>query len=427
MSGSGGSESSTDLLSAFGRLPQRVAKGLWGQQLGPQLRYLGMGAPEGSKRYLRQQERLDSATGPMADIFRYLRGGIVPESIGGAEAVGAEMATRGRDAFDVYSGEVDRALSSLPFFQEQIEGALAQLPAFQEYASQGAGLAAGAAERAFSPIADEDMFRVARDRGLESVRAGTAARGMEMSGEGQQGETDFIRDLVMGLRDRRFGEQQQALRGLDESILAGTSVAGATGPLAMAGADISTAGVPIAGSMFEAVNSLGQALMSEFNMPLEQAQQLMGLLTGGQTNAMGLLQQILPTTGSSSKGLQFCCAADTPIRTPRGTRPISRLRVGDVVQSRDAAGRPVRGHVIATVRRPIRPGHLFLQLQDGTRISPNHPLPDGTPMYARVDGAMVWAGRARFTYDVQIDTGVYFVGDVALGSTLDTFPQRRAA
>jgi len=127
-----------------------------------------------------------------------------------------------------------------------------------------------------------------------------------------------------------------------------------------------------------------------------------------------------------------CLAADTPIATPSGDRPVSELTAGDLVYSVNASGvvlvpilrtnaSPVMDHVVVRVR-----------LASGVTlsISPVHPTADGRrfgDLQAgdELDGHLITSAelvpyQESFTYDIlpDSDSGTYYAGGVLVGSTL---------
>jgi hypothetical protein len=128
-----------------------------------------------------------------------------------------------------------------------------------------------------------------------------------------------------------------------------------------------------------------------------------------------------------------CAAPTTPIATPAGDRPISELRVGDLVYSIDH-GRLVAVPIARVHREPVTSAHRMVELRlaHGATlvVSPGHPTADGRRFSdlaagARLDGVAVLGARLvgydqPFTYDIlpASDTGAYFAGGVLIGSTL---------
>jgi hypothetical protein len=145
-----------------------------------------------------------------------------------------------------------------------------------------------------------------------------------------------------------------------------------------------------------------------------------------------------PEAGTCPVGCPDCdCAApDTPIATPDGERPISELRVGDLVYSIE--GEAIVPVPIRAVNRTRVSDHqvVHVELESGRslRISARHPTADGRDfgmLYAHgeIDGvtiqrAALEAYTEPFTYDIlpSSSTGVYFAAGVAIGSTLHELP-----
>jgi hypothetical protein len=146
-----------------------------------------------------------------------------------------------------------------------------------------------------------------------------------------------------------------------------------------------------------------------------------------------------PVDGTCPTGCAACtCAApSTPIATPSGDRPISEIKVGDLVYSVDR-GRLAIVPVARVHREPVTAAHRMVELRLGHAtllLSPGHPTADGRTFGAltagdRLDGAPVLGARLvrydqPFTYDIlpASDTGTYLAGGVLVGSTLA--PARR--
>jgi hypothetical protein len=131
----------------------------------------------------------------------------------------------------------------------------------------------------------------------------------------------------------------------------------------------------------------------------------------------------------------ICLARGSRIETPTGGIAVDALRIGDTVWTRDAAGRPITGTVLALGSTTAPAGHqvVHLVLADGRTLtaSPGHPLADSRRLGDLlpgdlVDGAPVlgavlvpYSGGATFDLVVSGPTGAYFVDGIALGSTID--------
>jgi hypothetical protein len=128
-----------------------------------------------------------------------------------------------------------------------------------------------------------------------------------------------------------------------------------------------------------------------------------------------------------------CTAATTPVATPTGERPISELRVGDLVYSVDR-GAFVVVPIKLVHRTPVPATHRVVEvkLAHGAvlHVTPNHPTADGRTFGDlargdRLDGTPVVAVRVipygqAFTYDIlpDSDSGAYVAGGVLIGSAL---------
>jgi hypothetical protein len=146
-----------------------------------------------------------------------------------------------------------------------------------------------------------------------------------------------------------------------------------------------------------------------------------------------------PVDGTCPTGCAACdCAApNTPIATPSGERPISEIKVGDLVYSVDH-GRLAVVPVARVHRQSVTAAHRMVELRLSHAtllLSPGHPTADGRTFGAlaagdRLDGAPVLGARLvrydqPFTYDIlpASDTGTYLASGVLVGSTLA--PARR--
>ena len=129
----------------------------------------------------------------------------------------------------------------------------------------------------------------------------------------------------------------------------------------------------------------------------------------------------------------ICLDGATRIATPDGPRPVAELRSGDPIWTTDAAGRRVRGTVLAAASVAAPPSHRLVELviADGRtlRASPGHPTADGRTIGdlgpgSVIDGAIVVsaeivASGAR-TWDILPSgpTGTYWADGILLRSTL---------
>ena len=145
-----------------------------------------------------------------------------------------------------------------------------------------------------------------------------------------------------------------------------------------------------------------------------------------------------PVDGTCPVGCPLCDCADpdTPVATPTGERRIADLRVGDLVYSVDQKGVTV-APIVETRRTPVRHHHVVrVELSSGRvlELSGPHPTVDGRRFSdlaagQTLDGTRIVSVelidyRHAFTYDIlpATDTGAYFAGGVAIGSTLMQAP-----
>jgi hypothetical protein len=234
--------------------------------------------------------------------------------------------------------------------------------AAQTGAGRGLELAQRYAEQAASPIGGEDLYQVAARRVLGQVRPGLAARGLEAGGGGAQAESEALRDLTFQFAQQRAGQRQQTLQGLQAAAqglgglqtqalqnvgaaagglgqlqqagLAGLGQAAGglqeaaarqgalgqsmlpylqamqqagqgIGQAAQTGAGLAMTGPQLAQQQAGAVQQLGQALSQQYGIPMQQAGQLLSLLTAGTQPGLSMLGQIGPQPISSGKGFRI--------------------------------------------------------------------------------------------------------------------------
>ncbi len=130
----------------------------------------------------------------------------------------------------------------------------------------------------------------------------------------------------------------------------------------------------------------------------------------------------------------ICLARGTLIATPAGQIPVEQMKVGDIVWSADASGRPFPAVVLEVGSTPVPATHevVHLVLADGRSVdvSPGHPLADGREVGSlhpgdQVDGSTVlsaelvtYSGGATFDLLPAGPTGAYWANDILVGSTL---------
>lgn len=121
-----------------------------------------------------------------------------------------------------------------------------------------------------------------------------------------------------------------------------------------------------------------------------------------------------------------CLAPTALIACPGRMTQAAHLRAGDLVLSMDDVGAVVPAKIVGRQTVDIPPTHRFA-IVDGNYVSPSHPCANGAPV---ADFGLVSAETLGLTYTVDflIDspTGLYRVGDVWLGSTMDARHQRAA-
>jgi len=250
--------------------------------------------------------------------------------------------------------QMQGAQDQLARAQELLRGGAAQTGA-----EQAVNLAQRYAQQAASPIANEDLYQMASRRALAQLRPGLAARGLEAGGAGAQAEADTSRDLAyqfaanqaaqrqatlqgltgatqglgglqtqaqqnLGAAASGLGNlQQQGLQGLQgasqgvQQAAAGQAALGQTmlpylqalqqgaqgiQGAAQQGAQLAMAGPELAQQQANAINQLGQALMQQYNLPMQGAGSLLNLLTAGTSPGLQALSATAPQVANSSKG-----------------------------------------------------------------------------------------------------------------------------
>ncbi len=152
-----------------------------------------------------------------------------------------------------------------------------------------------------------------------------------------------------------------------------------------------------------------------------------GRVVGGVVTETGK-QQVFNTC-------PVCLAESALVATPAGDVPVTELRVGSLVWTRDARGVRVAAPVLRLGSAAAPPGHMMVRvlLSDGRRLSasPSHPLADGRPLEKlrgghTIDGALIEAielvpydGEATYDLLPAGETGVYWADGVPLASTLE--------
>ena len=145
-------------------------------------------------------------------------------------------------------------------------------------------------------------------------------------------------------------------------------------------------------------------------------------------------QCVNTSDGTCPRGCKLCVCANpaTPIETPDGARPISELKVGDLVYSVEH-DTIVPSPIVEIRRRPAK-GHVVPQVAFSNgqivQISGQHPTADGRTFAQLQAGDMLgslsvtsveWVTYEQpYTYDIlpATDTGYYFAAGAMIGSTL---------
>jgi len=417
----GSQQSTPTIQSPYGGLPMQVAGRINRQQLSPLLLGLGVGAGPKYQRLMADIQS-GRASGPLASAIQQIQQ-FAPGVISGAQGIGQRMSAEGEQAVQGLQSAITQAQAQMPQYLQGTnqafnasQGALgnaqnlygqaaAMLPGLQQISQQGTqgaqnalnlaqgytsgpqmqaaqaqlaraqGLLQGGtaetgaenavqlaqryAQQAASPIANEDLYRMASQRALASLRPGLAARGLEAGGSGAQAETDALTNLAYNFAQNQAAQRQATLQGLtgasqglgglqtqaQQNVGAAASGLGnlqqqglqglegaatnvqqaaqnqaglgqtmlpylqaiqqgaqGVGGMAQQGANINMMAPQLAGMQANAVNQLGQALMQQYNMPMQAAGNLTNLLTAGMSPGLQMLQATSPQIASSSKG-----------------------------------------------------------------------------------------------------------------------------
>jgi hypothetical protein len=269
-----GNQSGSDSVATglgYGSLPFEIARGS-NAQFGRPLRQ-GFGFNP-SEHFMNQ---LATARGPLADVIRSVQGfsgSVGPE----AQALGAQTAARGSQAYQTLTGQIDNYLQNLPQYQQE--------------ANLGATDATAAVRDAFSPVTSSALYGAASQRMLDQMRPGEAARGLESSGAAQGAEEAGLRDLTFQFAQNQAAQQQQALQGLQ----------GATGFANQMGQQ----GVGAAQALMQGAGQAQDLQSQQFQLPMQAIGNLLQMLQGGQQQGYQLLGQTSPQLGTtSSSGKDF--------------------------------------------------------------------------------------------------------------------------
>lgn len=263
---------SPDTVNPFGQTPYRQA-GRFGSQFANPLAWgFGIGRGKKANQFLSDLEAGKYEGSPLASFIQSGRD-VLPEYQNQMGALGQEIATRAPQLFGQYQGAIENYLKALPQYEQQ--------------ANQGAQLAQQSLQQAYSPIQSQALYQNAYSDALKSSQASAAGRGLLDAGSQVGQEEDLARQLANQFAERRFGEQQQALQG----------VQGATGFAAQ------LAGLAPAArqALFEAYPQLAQLQQLGVSLPFNALQQVLGFLSSTQNPTLALLQATAPTVAQQQK------------------------------------------------------------------------------------------------------------------------------
>jgi hypothetical protein len=261
------------VVSPYGNLPNRQAGQSYNQFANPLAAYFGLGTGQKAQREIGQVEGSDS---PLAQYMRQA-GAFLPQVFGQAQDVGSRIASMAPGLFDM--------------LRQQIGAAQGQVPGIQRAAAGATGQAQQAVNQAFSPIESQALFQNALRGGLESARGGAGARGLLDAGGQQAQEETMTRDLAAQFAQSQFGQQQQALQGLQ----------GALGSQA----GLLQLGPQFAQQLTAALPGLQQALMAGYQTPMDALSQVFQQFAAYQNPNLALLGMTGPQVATRSQGGGF--------------------------------------------------------------------------------------------------------------------------
>jgi len=257
------SSSDPQVVSPFGRMPNRIAERAAGQFTNPLTQGFGYNPSPGFER------GLATNPSPLANFIRQSRANMA-NYIPQAQQLSSQITAGANQAYGGYQAAVDQFM--------------AQLPGFQEQAGAATGAARTALEDAMSPLPGRATYQEAARRALAPAREGAAARGMLEGGQAQVGEQNMLSDLAFNVLQNEQANRQAAIQGLT----------GATG----FGAQLAAAGPEMQNQLFQAYPQLAQLLSGAQQLPMEAQNQILQFLTAAQDPTFSLLRMVLPSVAN---------------------------------------------------------------------------------------------------------------------------------
>ncbi|HKF98939.1 MAG TPA: hypothetical protein VKB20_11815 [Steroidobacteraceae bacterium] len=327
--------------SAYNQLAQSIAGA---QQQLPQWQQASQAALQAAQQGLTGAQGLfGGMQGMMPGLLQAGQGGLT----GAQQAMAAAQGALGGPAQQGMQAAMNQA-------QNLLTGGAAQAGA-----TQGLNLAQRYAQQMASPIQGEDLYQQAARRVMQSVGAQAGGAGLAGGGAGQQMQYEALTGLAGQMAQQQAANRQASLQGLaqqagtlgnlqQQAIQGLTGAAGGLGNItqqgiqgalnaaqgvqqaamgqagiygtqlpflqalqqsgqdilgaAQGGAQMAMYGPQLAQQQMAASQQLGQALMSQYQLPMQAAGGLLNLLTGGVSPGLSLTQATAPITTSSGKG-----------------------------------------------------------------------------------------------------------------------------
>ena len=290
-----GQETNPEVVSPFGRMPNRIANQQYSQFGGPLGAFFGAEPTFGPGRrgqrrqslWEAQRNSLMQGQGPLSQ-FAQQAAGFLPQVYGQAQGAGQQIASLAPGIFNMLKGQVNTALGQLPGIQQGAAGQVTQ--AQDALRSQQQML-----REQQSPIASQALYQNALRQGLEGQRGGQAARGLLDAGSAQAGEETFGRDLAAQFAQQQFGNQMAAAQGVQGGL---QGVQGALG----AQAGLLPLGAQLAGMTGEALPGLQAALQAGYATPMDAISSVYRQLAAFQDPQLALLQLTQPQVASRGEG-----------------------------------------------------------------------------------------------------------------------------
>lgn len=345
------SSSHPTTVSPFKNLPYQVAGGFNRGFAAPLSKAFSLEG--GSPAF---QKKLASADTPFADWIRQTQA-FLPTVMPQAQQLGSDIASRAPGLYNRIQSQVDQFLANLPGFQSWVSGGVnavnqglglvneganatresidaarnAQPAASQLLRSAAGGVdyAKRAVDEAFNPLANSAAYRLASQRALPGITSAATSRGLGGGGAEAGAEQDFLTQLALEMQAREQGNQQAALGGYTNAINANTGafaptttladliqrggaqfgelgsrsgvLGGQLGELATAGSNLGQAGITAATAGQTALDQYAAQMAASYQIPFEQAQNILKFITATHNPRLALLQATAPQVAEVSK------------------------------------------------------------------------------------------------------------------------------